>query len=71
MSNEFFGKNLLAKNGKKVNSTIELCIFRFSLGTKFQFKPIILILRPNLPKNIISGIKQKKLTPSWNSAYSN
>ena len=44
--------------------------FRISQDTKFPFKRTILNFRPNLPKKDISSLKQRKWTPSLNSAYS-
>ena len=56
---------------RKMNITIELCIFKlvyvpnFSLNLQFSF------FGPNLPKKDISSLKQKKKTLPLRSVHSN
>ena len=59
MPNRFNGQNLKVENGKSEQHHWILHI-RISLGTKFQPKLKTFIFGPNLPKQGISGWKQKK-----------
>ena len=70
----FFGPNSTGKgifDLKKTEHSYWILHIRIRLGTKFQFKQIILIFGPGWPKKSISSLEQKNWTPSLNFAYQN
>ena len=66
-----FWTKLAGWKKKKVNTTIEFCIFELVKKPNFILNWQFWFFGPNLPKKGIYNLKQKKLKPPLNSAYSN
>ena len=62
-------KYISGQKPKKVNITIELYIFKLVYVPNSTLNKQFWLLRPNLPKRGVSGLKRKKWTSSLNSAY--
>ena len=69
--NKLSQKEYFGRKEKKVNITIEFCIFELVQVSNFTLSWQFYFFRPNLLKKNISGQKQKKWTASLNSAFPN
>ena len=68
---KFVQKRYFQSTTNKRNTTIEFCIFELVQIPNFSLNKQCWFSGPNLPKKIVSGLKQKKWRLPLNSAYSN
>ena len=68
---KFAQKGFFPFKAEKLNSTMEYCILELVYATKLSLNWQFWFFEPNLPKKGVSGLKQKKWIPPFNSAFAN